>query len=192
MGTKARKNTIRWSSPSPVTMQARRQKQHRPHLFLSIQVIQLSPTGLHLIEIQYYICHVVFLCWAGVIREEKTRLIIFAVARIHRTRLLATLSGLKLEAEITSLHSSLTCRKKIRPLSLEYSVTGQVGRTMIVLLEGVAPNQQFVLVSFLAAYSIPQIHYIFLKHGSSLQDCGQGYRWQISSVVLEYESPFKG
>ena len=78
------------------------------------------------------------------IREEKTRLIIFAVARIHRTKLLATLSGLKLEAEITNLHSSLTCRKKIRPVSLEYSVTGQVGRTMIVLLEGVAPNQQLV------------------------------------------------
>lgn len=78
------------------------------------------------------------------IREQKTRLIIFAVARIHRTKLLATLSGLKLEAEITNLHSSVTCRKKIRPMSLEYSVTGQVGRTMIVLLEGVAPNQQSV------------------------------------------------
>lgn len=37
-----------------------------------------------------------------------TKLVVFGVARIHRTRLLATLSGLKLEAEITSLHSSLT------------------------------------------------------------------------------------
>ncbi len=76
------------------------------------------------------------------IREEKIRLIIFAVATIERTKLLATLSGLKLEAEIKNLHSSLTCKKKIRPLSLEYSVTGQVGETNIVLLEGVAPNQQ--------------------------------------------------
>nr|CAD7577314.1 unnamed protein product [Timema californicum] len=55
------------------------------------------------------------------------------------------LSGLKLEAEITSLHSSLTCRKKSRPASMECSLTGQVGRTMIVLLEGVAPNQQTVV-----------------------------------------------
>lgn len=76
---------------------------------------------------------------------ERTRLVVFGVARIHRTRLLATLSGLKLEAEITSLHSSLTWRKKSRPATLEFSLTGQVGRTMIVLLEGVPPNQQTVV-----------------------------------------------
>lgn len=81
----------------------------------------------------------------AVITGERTRLVVFGVARIHRTRLLATLSGLKLEAEITSLHSSLTWRKKSRPATLEFSLTGQVGRTMIVLLEGVAPNQQTVV-----------------------------------------------
>ncbi|XP_054257192.1 bridge-like lipid transfer protein family member 1 [Macrosteles quadrilineatus] len=76
---------------------------------------------------------------------ERTRLVVLAVAKIHRTRLLATLSGLKLEAEITNLHSSLTVRKKTRPASLECSLTGHVGRTMVVLLEGVAPNQQTVV-----------------------------------------------
>ncbi|KRT86856.1 hypothetical protein AMK59_1924, partial [Oryctes borbonicus] len=81
----------------------------------------------------------------GSYAKEHTKLVVFGVARIHRTRLLATLSGLKLEAEITSLHSSLTCRKKSTPISLECSLTGQVGRTMIVLLEGVAPNQQTVV-----------------------------------------------
>ncbi|XP_076663219.1 transmembrane protein KIAA1109 homolog tweek isoform X13 [Andrena cerasifolii] len=81
----------------------------------------------------------------SIVTGERTRLIIFGVARIHRTRLLATLSGLKLEAEITSLHASLTCRKKSRPASLECSLTGQIGRTMIVLLEGVAPSQQTVV-----------------------------------------------
>ncbi|XP_052121267.1 transmembrane protein KIAA1109 isoform X3 [Frankliniella occidentalis] len=81
----------------------------------------------------------------SVLTGERTRLIVFGVARIHRTRLLATLSGLKLEAEITSLHSSFSCRKKTRPASLECSLSGQVGRTMIVLLEGVAPNQQTVV-----------------------------------------------
>ncbi|XP_069702783.1 bridge-like lipid transfer protein family member 1 isoform X3 [Periplaneta americana] len=81
----------------------------------------------------------------SLVTGERTRLIVFGVARIHRTRLLATLSGLKLEAEITSLHSSLTCRKKSRPASLECSLTGHIGRTMIVLLEGVAPNQQTVV-----------------------------------------------
>uniref|UniRef100_A0AAR5PXF3 Bridge-like lipid transfer protein family member 1 C-terminal domain-containing protein n=1 Tax=Dendroctonus ponderosae TaxID=77166 RepID=A0AAR5PXF3_DENPD len=73
------------------------------------------------------------------------KLVVFGMARIHRTRLLATLSGLKLEAEITSLHSSLTVRKKSIPPLLECSLTGQVGRTMIVLLEGVAPNLQTVV-----------------------------------------------
>ncbi|XP_017486046.1 PREDICTED: uncharacterized protein KIAA1109 [Rhagoletis zephyria] len=77
--------------------------------------------------------------------QEKTRLVVFGVAKIHKTRLMATLSGLKLEAEITTLNGSATWRKKARPVSLECSVTGQVGRTMIVLLEGVAPNQQTVV-----------------------------------------------
>ncbi|XP_049857041.1 transmembrane protein KIAA1109 homolog isoform X4 [Schistocerca gregaria] len=81
----------------------------------------------------------------NVVTGERTRLVVFGVARIHRTRLLATLSGLKLEAEITSLHASLTCRKKSRPASFECSLTGHVGRTMIVLLEGVAPSQQTVV-----------------------------------------------
>ena len=79
---------------------------------------------------------------ADSISQERTRLIVFGVAKIHKTRLLATLSGLKLEAEITTLNSSATWRKKTRPVSLECSLTGQVGRAMIVLLEGVAPSQQ--------------------------------------------------
>ncbi|GLV32899.1 tweek [Carabus blaptoides fortunei] len=48
----------------------------------------------------------------GVVAGERTRLVVFGVARIHRTRLLATLTALKLEAEITNLHSSLKWRKK--------------------------------------------------------------------------------
>lgn len=76
---------------------------------------------------------------------EKTRVVVFGVVKIHRTRLLATLSGLKLEAEITSFHSSTTWRKKTKPVALEFSLTGQIGRAMIVLLEGIAPNQQTVV-----------------------------------------------
>ena len=80
--------------------------------------------------------------FAGVVREEKVRFTITAVAKINRTRLLATLSGLKLEAEISNLLSSVTYTKKMRPIGLEFGIVGEVGRTMIVLLEGVAPNQQ--------------------------------------------------
>lgn len=81
----------------------------------------------------------------GVVAQERTRLVVFGVAKIQKTRLLAMLSGLKLEAEISALHSSATWRKKSRPAALECSHSGQVGRAMIVLLEGVAPNQQTVV-----------------------------------------------
>ncbi|KAJ6625032.1 Transmembrane protein, partial [Pseudolycoriella hygida] len=75
-----------------------------------------------------------------IVTTERSRLVVFGVAKIQKTRLLATLSGLKLEAEIGSLHSSATWRKKSRA-ALECSHTGQVGRAMIVLLEGAAPSQ---------------------------------------------------
>lgn len=60
--------------------------------------------------------------------------------KIHRTRLLASLSGLKLEAEMTSLQISLSASK-----ISQYSLAGHLGRTMLVLLEGNSPNQQYVL-----------------------------------------------
>lgn len=73
---------------------------------------------------------------------ETPRLSIFGVAKIRRTRLLASLSGLKLEAEIINLQASSSFKKKLRPPSVELSLTGHIGQAMIVLLEGTAPNQQ--------------------------------------------------
>ncbi|PZC85968.1 hypothetical protein B5X24_HaOG214333 [Helicoverpa armigera] len=67
-------------------------------------------------------------------------MVVVGVARIHRTRLLASLSGLKLEAEITSLQASLSASR-----SRQWSLSGNLGRTMIVLLEGLAPNHQTVV-----------------------------------------------
>ncbi|XP_063358209.1 bridge-like lipid transfer protein family member 1 [Cydia amplana] len=67
-------------------------------------------------------------------------IVVMGVARIHRTRLLASLSGLKLEAEITSLHASLQASR-----ARQWALTGVVGRSMIVLLEGGAPNHQTVV-----------------------------------------------
>ncbi|CAL4183889.1 unnamed protein product, partial [Meganyctiphanes norvegica] len=88
---------------------------------------------------------------------ERTPLVVFGLAKIQRIKLLATLSGLKLEAEMNAVHSSLTFREKIRGFrsiaaprsthrtSSELSHTGHIGSTMIVLLEGIAPNQQTVV-----------------------------------------------
>lgn len=88
---------------------------------------------------------------------ERTRLIVFGIMKISRVRLLAMLSGLRLESEIVSLHTSLTYKEKVRqtvdsagflrppPLQheqlpttiprMECSLTGHLGRAMIVLLE---------------------------------------------------------
>ncbi|XP_050361994.1 transmembrane protein KIAA1109 homolog isoform X3 [Nymphalis io] len=67
-------------------------------------------------------------------------IVVVGVARIHRTRLLASLSGLKLEAEITSLQASLSASR-----ARQWSLNGNLGRTAIVLLEGTAPNHQTVV-----------------------------------------------
>lgn len=73
---------------------------------------------------------------------EPPRFSIFVVARIQKTRLLASLSGLKLEAEIMNLQASCSYNRKMRPIAVDMSLTGHVGQAMIVLLEGIAPNQQ--------------------------------------------------
>ncbi|XP_045512611.1 transmembrane protein KIAA1109 homolog isoform X1 [Pieris brassicae] len=67
-------------------------------------------------------------------------IVVMGAARIHRTRLLASLSGLKLEAEITSLQGSLSASR-----ARQWALGGNLGRTAIVLLEGVAPNHQTVV-----------------------------------------------
>ncbi len=81
-------------------------------------------------------------------RTERTRIVVFGIMKISRVRLLAMLSGLRLESEIVSLHTSLTYKEKVRIGGLssrpqvqhhfprmECSLTGHLGRAMIVLLE---------------------------------------------------------
>ena len=85
---------------------------------------------------------------ADVVKQEHTPLIVFGVAKIRRTKLMATLSGLKLEGEITGLQTSVQYKEKIRAPTkavVEASVVGNMQETKIVLLEGVQPNQQTVV-----------------------------------------------
>ena len=82
------------------------------------------------------------------VRREHTPLIVSGIAKIHCTKLTATLSGLKLEGEITGLQSSLQYKEKMRaPLKgvVEASVVGSMKDTTIVLLEGIPPKQQTVV-----------------------------------------------
>ena len=85
---------------------------------------------------------------ADVVKQEHTPLIVFGVAKIRRTKLMATLSGLKLEGEITGLQSSVQYKEKIRAPTkavVEASVVGNMQETKIMLLEGELPNQQVVV-----------------------------------------------
>ncbi len=85
---------------------------------------------------------------ADVIKPEHTPIIVFGIVRIARTKLMATLSGLKLEGEIGGLQTSMQYRERIRaPMKgvVEASVLGNVEKTTLVLLEGQHPNQQTVV-----------------------------------------------
>ena len=82
------------------------------------------------------------------VRREHTPLIVSGTAKIHRTKLMATLSGLKLEGEIKGLESSLQYKEKMRaPLKgvVEARVEGSMKETSIVLLEAIPPKQQTVV-----------------------------------------------
>ncbi|XP_054723573.1 bridge-like lipid transfer protein family member 1, partial [Uloborus diversus] len=84
----------------------------------------------------------------ALIVRDWTPLIVFGVATVHKTRLLAMLSGLKLEGELNGFHSSLTHKEKVRGATrkwTESSLASQLGQAMVVVLEGVPPNQQTVV-----------------------------------------------
>ena len=62
-------------------------------------------------------------------RHEHTPVVVFGIAKIRRTKLMATLSGLKLEGEIEGLQSSLHYKEKIRAPTkgvVEASVMGNM------------------------------------------------------------------
>ncbi len=82
---------------------------------------------------------------ADIIKPEHTPIIVFGIVRIAKTKLTATLSGLKLQGEIRGLQTSLHYREKIRaPMKgvVEASVLGNVEETTLVLLEGPVQQQQ--------------------------------------------------
>ncbi|KAL5011394.1 hypothetical protein ScPMuIL_009945, partial [Solemya velum] len=77
---------------------------------------------------------------------ESIPLVVFGIAKVERVKILAVLSGLKLEAELKNVHASGTYKEKVKGFlnrkSAESSVTAHIGNTMIILLEGIPPNMQ--------------------------------------------------
>ncbi|XP_064482137.1 bridge-like lipid transfer protein family member 1 [Ornithodoros turicata] len=78
---------------------------------------------------------------------EWVPLVVFGVANIKRVRLLAMLSGLRLESELSGFHASISHKELVRDghRHSESSGTGQLSHTSVVLLEGQPPNHQMVV-----------------------------------------------
>ncbi|KAL1416686.1 hypothetical protein MTO96_027629 [Rhipicephalus appendiculatus] len=78
---------------------------------------------------------------------ERVPLAVFAMGHVKRIRLLAMLSGLRLEAELSGLQASGTHKETLRERSRqsESSATGRLGPASVVLLEGQPPNHQMVV-----------------------------------------------
>ncbi|RWS10976.1 uncharacterized protein B4U79_15895 [Dinothrombium tinctorium] len=87
----------------------------------------------------------------ALIHRELTPLIVFGVVKIHKVSLVAMLSGLKLDGELSAFHLSLTHKEKVRGAALhskrwkESSLTGQLGQTTISLLEEIPSSLQLVV-----------------------------------------------
>jgi len=52
----------------------------------------------------------------GIIVDDEVPLVIFGVAKVKRLRIMAQLSGLKLEAELQNGQASITHREKVKGL----------------------------------------------------------------------------
>ncbi|KAK3599977.1 hypothetical protein CHS0354_012630 [Potamilus streckersoni] len=80
---------------------------------------------------------------------DSIPLVVFGIAKLDQMKILAVLSGLKLEGELRSVQGSGTYKEKVKGFmqrkSADSSVTAHVGHTMIVLLEGAPPNMQTVV-----------------------------------------------
>jgi len=110
---------------------------------------------------------------ADIIRQDHSPILIFGAVRISKTKLTATLSGLKLKGEIKGLQTSMHYRERIRtPLKgiVEVSVMGSVKQTSLLLLEGLAPNQQTEVVKV----TIGKCHAIHTSHMMKSKDKNNG------------------
>ncbi|XP_041357043.1 transmembrane protein KIAA1109-like isoform X2 [Gigantopelta aegis] len=80
---------------------------------------------------------------------ESIPVVVYGITKVEKVRMLAELSGLKLEAELKRVHASGTYKKKIKGvlhrISSDSSFSAHVGQTMIVLLEGIPPSMQTVV-----------------------------------------------
>ena len=61
-----------------------------------------------------YIYIYIYICFTGIVIGERTPLVLFGIAHVKRVHMSATLSGLKLEAELQNAHASATHKEMIK------------------------------------------------------------------------------
>ncbi|XP_014676730.1 PREDICTED: uncharacterized protein KIAA1109-like, partial [Priapulus caudatus] len=80
---------------------------------------------------------------------ETIPVVVFGTVKLKHMRILATLSGLKLDAKVDNIHASVTHKLRLKGMPgkkvKESSLSAFIGNTLIVLLEGVLPSQQTVV-----------------------------------------------
>ncbi|XP_062586140.1 bridge-like lipid transfer protein family member 1 isoform X2 [Saccostrea cucullata] len=80
---------------------------------------------------------------------ETIPLVVFGIAKVEEVKILAVLSGLKLEAKLKNVHASGTYREKVKGFvqrkSSESSVTAHIGHTLVQLFEGIPPEMKTVV-----------------------------------------------
>ncbi|XP_056013431.1 bridge-like lipid transfer protein family member 1 isoform X4 [Ostrea edulis] len=80
---------------------------------------------------------------------ETIPLVVFGIAKVEEVKILAVLSGLKLEASLRNVHASGSYREKVKGFiqrkSSESSVTAHCGHTLVQLFEGIPPEMKTVV-----------------------------------------------
>lgn len=64
------------------------------------------------------VCYHNYCLFPGILVDDEVPLVVFGVAKVKRLRIMAQLSGLKLEAELQNGQTSITHREKVRGLQL--------------------------------------------------------------------------
>ncbi|XP_065930911.1 bridge-like lipid transfer protein family member 1 isoform X5 [Magallana gigas] len=124
---------------------------------------------------------------------ETIPLVVFGIAKVQEVKILAVLSGLKLEASLRNVHASGTYREKVKGFvqrkSSESSVTAHIGNTLVQLFEGIPPEMnQYIRLSKLTVVTITidktqALHTTILRRGKEHNSA------MISVGLIEVDIP---
>ncbi|XP_021348394.1 uncharacterized protein KIAA1109-like [Mizuhopecten yessoensis] len=144
---------------------------------------------------------------------ESIPLVVFGIAKVEKVKIMAVLSGLKLESELKNVHASGTYREKVKGFlhrkSSESSVTAHIGHTMMKLVEGLPPEIKTVVTVKIdksqalyttimrrgkdhnsAMVSVGVIDVNIPQHPIVLHDMMTRSSRQITSTLQEFRRPF--